>query len=322
MPAPVTKASEAQYAKEVLHALGIHHATLTTLCEAGRLRMTHKTPGAILEVVDENEEVTAGTTVLVKGAVLSALISGGLGQSSKEVTRNVILMSLSKLTEQAGWPYDPIGFWELSGGGSGVVEEDTLDTPPSKKEGSVIGKASDSLLEKDENPFTAPVEPPPKKNPAQPKKKAESAQSGMGPPIPVEIPQIKKSNPVLLKHASQLYQPVQGSSTGSVYHVVGFLQTPEGLIAPVAVRLKKTTPNVGVSVRVEGDEPAMNSLHPGLDAAGFSCKTSPHGLYASLHMTSSEDMVSRVCAAMLFSIGAHVAQIAPSFEAVVDQGAG
>lgn len=94
---------------------------------------------------------------------------------------------------------------------------------------------------------------------------------------------------VLLANATELYQPVHGSSSGSVYHAIALTK---GL--NVAVRIKN---NNNVSLRAEGD---LSKWAPRLTAAGFVMSNT----HASVHVNGANALMARrVVGALLMSLG-------------------
>lgn len=110
-----------------------------------------------------------------------------------------------------------------------------------------------------------------------------------------EFPEhMKKSAPLIpLRQATQMYQPVQGTSAGSRYYVVA-----ANADLRVAARFQSGT----LSVRIEGK--GWDKYKAAIVASGFG-KVSPNKQYASLHLEVGHDkvMASKTLGAVLLGLG-------------------
>jgi hypothetical protein len=121
------------------------------------------------------------------------------------------------------------------------------------------------------------------------------------PAIPTEL--------VDLRNATQLYQPVRGTSTGSVYLVAAL-----GHDLSIAMRVG----NQKLSVRVEGN---VNHHKAALNAAGL--KVNDLGKYASAHLsTADKQLAMRTVGAMLMAPGIVWTTPLPDFEKLWMKGVG
>jgi hypothetical protein len=121
------------------------------------------------------------------------------------------------------------------------------------------------------------------------------------PAIPTEL--------VDLRNATQLYQPVRGTSTGSVYLVAAL-----GHDLSIAMRVG----NQKLSVRVEGN---VNYHKAALNAAGL--KVNDLGKYASAHLsTADKQLAMRTVGAMLMAPGIVWTTPLPDFEKLWMKGVG
>lgn len=117
-------------------------------------------------------------------------------------------------------------------------------------------------------------------------------------PTPNSLLEVLCKTPVPLLQATHLYQPVKGTGTNSVYHVIGISKDLK-----IAARLKGNT----VSVRVEG---AVQTYKDDLDAVGFGMGNLSSG-YVSMHLSVPDNGVARK------SIGAVLAGLAQDMMTVM-----
>jgi hypothetical protein len=111
--------------------------------------------------------------------------------------------------------------------------------------------AGKGTKEEDKQPhpmFVPKVKAGPAKKKKAPASKKETVQSSQGGHMNMIAEMVAKT-PVNLRDATALYQPVHGTSPGSVYHVVGI--TTEGV--KVAARYKGSAGH-GLSIRVDGPD--------------------------------------------------------------------
>ncbi|MCL4743853.1 MAG: hypothetical protein KJZ83_00410 [Burkholderiaceae bacterium] len=108
-----------------------------------------------------------------------------------------------------------------------------------------------------------------------------------------DLTQLKSAAPVKLRDASMMYQPVQGTSVGSRYFVVG---------ANKDVRIAARFQNGKLSVRIEG--PSWQNYTENIASCGFGNVDKAMD-YASLHLDVGHDMVvaSKTMGAILMGLG-------------------
>ena len=116
------------------------------------------------------------------------------------------------------------------------------------------------------------------------------------PPVAIKIAQPSKvmtESPVKLNAATKLYQPVKGSSQGSIYFCVGI--TLDNSLK-IGARIKS---DFSVSVRVEGDVLNHKSA---IEGAGITVQNEHYG---SVHLSSggSPIMAGRIIGSLLAGIG-------------------
>ena len=127
-------------------------------------------------------------------------------------------------------------------------------------------------------------------------------------PSETEEPEVLTET-VELRNATQLYQPVRGTSTGSVYLVAAL-----GEDLSLAMRVG----NQKLSVRVEGN---VNEHKAALNAAGL--KVNDLGKYASAHLsTADKQLAMRTVGAMLMAPGIVWTTPLPDFEKLWMKGVG
>lgn len=118
-------------------------------------------------------------------------------------------------------------------------------------------------------------------------------------------------SPVKLVEATEMYQPVGSTSSGSVYHVFG-ITTAESL--KVAARYKGTS----LSVRVEGDVAGMQNV---LEKAGFPMDHLSAG-YVSMHLEAPDViMANRAIGAVLCGLGMPLKTPLPDIGQICGKGA-
>jgi hypothetical protein len=137
------------------------------------------------------------------------------------------------------------------------------------------------------------------------KAKATSKDS----PSPVEakalsVADIMAQEAVLLKDATVLYEPVKGSSSGSVYYCVG-ISVDESV--KVAARVRNSGE---VSIRIEGD---INSHAGSISDAGLAVHNSN---YASIHVNGCTDttLAGKVVGSVLGCLGVEYKTLAPNLK--------
>ena len=115
----------------------------------------------------------------------------------------------------------------------------------------------------------------------------------------VEVPQFESPivDSISLREATKLHQPVHGTTSGAVYHVIALSADVK-----VAVRIKESNE---VAIRVEIIPPnsteAASQIRTKLTAAGMEKKTAGH---YSLHLEPEDfSMVTRSIGSTLFSTG-------------------
>lgn len=109
--------------------------------------------------------------------------------------------------------------------------------------------------------------------------------------VPATLEKVAKkhfSAPCKLADATQVYQPVTGTSKTSVYYVVALLQ---GL--KLAIRSGATS----LSMRAEGS--GLENYQASLNSLGFSVK----GNYASVHFDCTPDMTEKTVGAVIGGLG-------------------
>jgi hypothetical protein len=122
---------------------------------------------------------------------------------------------------------------------------------------------------------------------------------------------MKIDSPVKLVYATQLFQPVAGTSQGSRYFVVGI---GEGVV--VAARMKSGT----LSVRVEGTQfskLAQKIADAGVFGPAFG--GSFEGGYASMHLeVDGKNEATRVIGAVLASLAPYIKHPTPDIQPIMD----
>ncbi len=136
---------------------------------------------------------------------------------------------------------------------------------------------------------------------------ATKFNTGKVPPTPSDLLKKKKAIVKPLFDATELYAPVPGTSSGSIYHTVA--------ISPhlkIAVRFKDK-----VSIRAEGD--IMKFSHE-LKACGFEIKNES---YASRHFDYGGDlfMAKRAIGAMIMGLGIEMSSPIPNLTKIYGKGA-
>lgn len=118
---------------------------------------------------------------------------------------------------------------------------------------------------------------------------------------------------VRAKEAKYIHQPVKGTSSDSVYHVIGI-----GPELVVAARIRK---DFDTAIRVELKNPDSNEgqlLKHRLSTAGFATK---HQGHFSLHLEpDSEAMAQKCVGAMLFSLGKDVQEVSLRVDQIIGAG--
>lgn len=338
MSAVDTPADTMTFTQKLFYALNIKNHAVVAMIHDGHLSATVESTG--LKLRFENEHMSCSTYLLIKPAVITSILEGKLGASAMEVTRNVVIMGVWTLTKHEQFPYSAMTFPQIADSPMGEVTEDDPAIPPTKKDapdvlaakmfgpgkdGQTLAEAAAELDALDKSDDTSgddweyagddadgpgdeiPVDDTPAASdvPATPSQKAKWATS------------IPKTKPVKLILATQMYQPVKGSSEGSVYHLIAELVPDKGANVKVGARVKATPDGERyVSFRVESDQKTLAGLAPSLGALGMNVS----GGYASVHVTVAPDMVERVLAAFTFGIGASVVMVVPKFATITGKG--
>ena len=128
------------------------------------------------------------------------------------------------------------------------------------------------------------------KLPAQ-KPAGQAAQAEPFPPFPVD--QMKTAEPVQLRIATQMYQPVKGSSAGSRYFVVAANQE---------LRIAAKWESGALAIRIEG--PKWEKAKAKITDCGFTTIDPKKG-YASLHLSVGNDpiLAGKTLGAVLMGLG-------------------
>lgn len=122
---------------------------------------------------------------------------------------------------------------------------------------------------------------------------------------PIEVPE----GPVPLRDAVSVYQPVHGTSQGSVYHVAA-------LSDDLRVAVRATSGKI--SIRVEGD---IDSHKDAITSAGLGIKSGGSG-YASAHFAAGDKQTAaRTLGAVLMGVGGWTTPM-PNFENLWGKGIG
>lgn len=117
--------------------------------------------------------------------------------------------------------------------------------------------------------------------------------------------EMMKKSPVALRDATQLYQAVSGSSSGSIYITVALSKDLK-----VAARIR----NGEVSIRVEGN---VQKYVMELDAVGLSVKSD----YASVHMSGGEEeLLRKAVGALIASLPVEFTTPMPNIKKIVGKG--
>jgi hypothetical protein len=122
-----------------------------------------------------------------------------------------------------------------------------------------------------------------------------------------EKSKMKSATLVKLRDATQMYQPVQGTSSGSRYYMVAANNDLR-----IAARYKSGT----LSIRIEG--PKFDKYTAVMEQCGFSKSDKSEG-YASLHLEVGDDMMlaSKTLGAVLLGLNLPLETPLPAFQMIV-----
>ena len=157
---------------------------------------------------------------------------------------------------------------------------------------SIVKEYGDAVQDLGVYPDDFDTPSPPKPKPV-PKNLGELLKNNLLPPVSKFDPFIGKakvpqSPQVVLKLATQLYQPVFGTSSGSVYYLVAMFQD-------LNLAIRRTSSSL--SLRVEG---AVSKYSKRLESVGFSVKSE----YASVHLDVKDDaLLLKTFGAVVGAIG-------------------
>ena len=213
---------------------------------------------------------------------LTQLKQGSLGELATKALRMGVLGAIKQLRKKVE-------------GGAGTVPPPTTAAPDAKPAAApamASGGVMAMLAKNKAAPASAPAAAPAAPSPAWPQ---------------FPLAQLTKATPIQLAQATQMYQPVRGSSPGTRYFLVG---ATAGL--RIACRYKATS----LSVRIEGSGLADNTNR--LEACGF---TGLHASYASMHLTVTDPMVARkALGAVLLGLGLELQTPLPDLGLLTDKG--
>ncbi|NOQ30228.1 MAG: hypothetical protein GQ570_03800 [Helicobacteraceae bacterium] len=219
---------------------------------------------------------------LSKG-VLTLLSSNSLGKLSQGHIAHLIDTAITKLLS-------------YNGGAA------SLKTGNLKVQGTLTGTSKTSTLETLQKQAIIDIPPPVKTHPAHQAAKESLANMKAVTGEPQEIP-LKK---VQLKDANIMYQPVEGTSSGSTYYYIAASDSLK-----VGIRL------VGgkLSFRVEGD---LHTNAANLEAAGMIMSNS----HASVHLeVGTKQMARRTVGAILTDLGVVYITPIPEIDPLYNKGA-
>lgn len=237
---------------------GVSKELLETAEKKG-VQIVHTATGAI--TIKSPDGFKTYGVVPFKGTAVTLLKEGKLGPASKESVK----YQVEKSVKQA---LDEIPEVEI------LVESPIMPQNLGEPLKSKLSKSKiEKMIDMEEMVDATPIIAEPKKgfNPFQKKE------------VGVKMTQVK------LKDATKLYQPVFGTSAGSVYHVIARF---DGM--NLAIRRK----NSSLSLRVEGKN--LNKYSDRLETVGFAVKED----YASVHLSvDSHTLLAKTIGAVVGAIG-------------------
>jgi hypothetical protein len=121
---------------------------------------------------------------------------------------------------------------------------------------------------------------------------------------------LKTAAPIKLRDATQMYQPVKGSSPNSRYFLVA---------ANDDLRIAARYKGASLSVRIEG--PAWEKHSPSIKACGFD-NVQPEQGYASIHLHVADPVIAgKALGAILLGLGVELQTPIPNLAVIKDAGA-
>lgn len=213
-------------------------------------------------------------SVPIKGQAVSLAKAGTLGPASKQAIQFNLVQAVNGALVAAEKKFVPVPFAD--------VFEDAVD-------GSGLAVLSESLTAEVANLYGKKVAKAVKTKVLKPETVLEQELPSFVQGGKVPIPAKFGSTPVKLCDATELYQPIIGTSHNSVYYCLAIFK---GIM--IAARSK----GGNFSIRAEG--PSLHKYASLLEDVGFSIKTD----YASVHFSISEKaLVRKTFGAVLGSCG-------------------
>lgn len=125
------------------------------------------------------------------------------------------------------------------------------------------------------------------------------------PDFPTDKMQTAKA--IKLRDATMMYQPVEGTSQGSRYFVVG---------ANANVRIAARWSGSSLSVRIEG--PGLSKVKNACESVGFNVSQGSKGDYASIHLNcqNDADLAAKTLGAVLLGLGLSLETPLPDFKRI------
>lgn len=125
-----------------------------------------------------------------------------------------------------------------------------------------------------------------------------------------DLKALKTASPIKLRDATQMYQPVRGSSPNSRYFLVA---------ANDDLRIAARYKGMSLSVRIEG--PGWEKHSPGIKACGFD-NVQPEQGYASIHLHVGDAVIAgKALGAILLGLGVELQTPVPNLAVIKDAGA-